>query len=99
MALFERLESEVREDRRQPISHSTEVVGIATAAECEVHRPVELPQRVDVELTLVERGEEGADARWSLRHPRRRRTVGRRGWVDAGRQLQAQEPGHEPVRW
>ena len=41
VALGERLDSEVGEDRGQTIRHSAEVVRVASAAEREVDRPVE----------------------------------------------------------
>ena len=41
VTLGERLDREVGEDRRQPVGHPAVVVGVASTAEREVHRPVE----------------------------------------------------------
>ena len=69
----------------------------AAAAEGEIGRPLERPQRCGVEVTCVEGVEDGSDARGPLGHPRWRRTLGRRRWVDAGRKLEALKPCHELV--
>jgi hypothetical protein len=69
VALRKRLDSEVGEDRRQPLRHSCVVVGIAAATEREVDRPVERPQRPDIEVIVVERVHESAQTGGSLGHP------------------------------
>jgi hypothetical protein len=90
-----RLKGEVGEDRGQPLGHSSVVVRVAAPTEREIDRFIECPKRVEVELAAVERGNERAQARGSLDHPRRRWAVRTRRWLDPGGQLQPCEPRHE----
>src|SRR5437870_436179 len=87
VTLGERLDREVGEDRGKPIGHPGVVVGVAATAEREIHRPVERPKRLEVEVPAIERVEEGPNTRGPLRHPRWRRALWRRWWLNTGREL------------
>ena len=59
VALGERLDGEVGEERGEPLGHAAVVVRIAAAAECEVNRPIKCPQGIEIKLGAVKRFDEG----------------------------------------
>jgi hypothetical protein len=93
----ESLDREVGEDGGQAVGHPSVVVGVAAAAEREVDRAVEFPQHINVEIVAVERVQDGTQTRRTLRHPRRRRTLGRRRRLNAGCQLKPYEARYELI--